>query len=92
MLISTPAFHHWHHTNDEQINKNYASMLPVMDLLFGTWYLPAKQWPSKYGIDGPMAPDLTGQLVQPFLPGDGSPMVSGESLIASGITPGDAES
>ncbi|MGA3186892.1 MAG: sterol desaturase family protein [Bryobacteraceae bacterium] len=67
-LISTPAFHHWHHTNDENINKNYASMLPFMDKLFGTWYLPKKQWPSKYGTDTPMAPSLTGQLLQPFEP------------------------
>src|SRR5207244_4206653 len=32
-LISSPAFHHWHHTNDgpELINKNYAAMLPLVD-------------------------------------------------------------
>jgi sterol desaturase/sphingolipid hydroxylase (fatty acid hydroxylase superfamily) len=66
LLISTPAFHHWHHTNDEHVNKNYASMLPVMDKLFGTWYMPKKQWPSKYGIDAPMAPGLTAQLLKPF--------------------------
>jgi sterol desaturase/sphingolipid hydroxylase (fatty acid hydroxylase superfamily) len=68
VLISTPAFHHWHHTNDEHIDKNYASMLPIMDILFGSWYLPRKQWPPKYGINTPMAPDLVGELVQPFLP------------------------
>ena len=29
-LVATPAFHHWHHTNDgpDVINKNYSSMLP----------------------------------------------------------------
>jgi len=37
VFVSTPAFHHWHHTRDEHINKNYASMLPIMDKLFGTW-------------------------------------------------------
>jgi sterol desaturase/sphingolipid hydroxylase (fatty acid hydroxylase superfamily) len=70
LLISTPAFHHWHHTNDEHTNKNYASMLPILDRLFGTWYMPRKEWPSKYGIDGPMTPDLDGQLLQPFLSHD----------------------
>ena len=66
-LISTPAFHHWHHTNDGPalINKNYAAMIPWVDKIFGTLYLP-KQWPAKYGIDGPMAPGLAGQLIQPF--------------------------
>ena len=68
LVLSTPAFHHWHHTNDEHVNKNYASMLPVMDILFGSWYMPKRQWPTKYGIDGTMAPGLAGELVQPFLP------------------------
>jgi len=68
VLISTPAFHHWHHTNDEHIDKNYASMLPIMDILFGSWYMPSRKWPPKYGIDAPTPPGLMGQLVQPFLP------------------------
>jgi len=70
LLVSTPAFHHWHHTNDEHVNKNYASMLPFMDKLFGTWYMPKKNWPPKYGIDAPLAPGLAGQLLQPLLPQD----------------------
>ena len=67
-FLSTPAFHHWHHTKDgpEQINKNYAAILPWVDKLFGTLYLPNKQWPMKYGIDTPMASSLSGQLLQPF--------------------------
>jgi sterol desaturase/sphingolipid hydroxylase (fatty acid hydroxylase superfamily) len=69
-LVSTPAFHHWHHTNDEHVNKNYASLLPLMDKLFGTWYMPKKQWPAKYGIDAPMVPGLAAQLLQPLLPRD----------------------
>jgi sterol desaturase/sphingolipid hydroxylase (fatty acid hydroxylase superfamily) len=68
VLISTPAFHHWHHTNDEHVDKNYASMLPVLDILFGSWYMPAGQWPPSYGIKTPVAPGLGGQLLQPFLP------------------------
>ena len=52
-----PAFHHWHHTKDgpEYINKNYAATFPWVDKCFGTFYLPGKQWPAKYGIDTPMA-------------------------------------
>ena len=68
-FIATPAFHHWHHTNDGStlVNKNYAAMIPWVDKLFGTFYLPKKQWPLSYGIDGPMAPNLAGQLLQPFV-------------------------
>ena len=66
-LIATPAFHHWHHTNDgdKYINKNYAAIFPGLDILFGTLYLP-KRWPQQYGIDAPMATTLMGQLLQPF--------------------------
>lgn len=69
-LVSTPAFHHWHHTNDSPavINKNYAPMLPWIDLLFGTFHLPKRQLPARYGINDPLAPDLPRQLLQPFVP------------------------
>jgi sterol desaturase/sphingolipid hydroxylase (fatty acid hydroxylase superfamily) len=72
-LVSTPAFHHWHHTKDgpEFINKNYATMLPLVDRCFGTLYLPKKTWPAKYGIEGTIASSLSGQLLQP-LSGDRS--------------------
>ena len=81
MLISTPAFHHWHHTNDEHINKNYSPMLPIMDKLFGTWYMPKKQWPSKYGIQTPTAPGLVGQLIQPFETQENAPASSAEAVV-----------
>lgn len=62
-LLVTPAFHHWHHTNDEWRDHNYATLLPVMDRLFGTHHLP-DHFPPNYGIDNPseMAPLL------PFAP------------------------
>jgi sterol desaturase/sphingolipid hydroxylase (fatty acid hydroxylase superfamily) len=67
-LIATPAFHHWHHTLGEPRDRNFASMLPWMDHLFGTWYLPCGQWPSSYGIDAKLPGSLGMQLVYPFLP------------------------
>ena len=71
-LLSSPAFHHWHHTNDgpERINKNYASMLPCVDLCFGTFYLPRREWPAKYGSDTPISAGLAKQLFQPLAPRD----------------------
>ncbi|HXE08554.1 MAG TPA: sterol desaturase family protein [Acidobacteriaceae bacterium] len=67
-FISTPPFHHWHHTNDgpEYINKNYAPMLPWVDKLFGTFFNP-KERPERYGIEQPISPVLFDQLVHPFL-------------------------
>jgi sterol desaturase/sphingolipid hydroxylase (fatty acid hydroxylase superfamily) len=68
-LVSTPAFHHWHHTNDgpDVINKNYAAMLPLVDRMFGTLYLPKDKQPERYGIDQPVSPHLLGQLIDPFI-------------------------
>jgi sterol desaturase/sphingolipid hydroxylase (fatty acid hydroxylase superfamily) len=67
-FISSPAFHHWHHANDgpERINRNYAPMLPWVDKIFGTLYLP-QHWPEKYGIDAPISPNIGAQLLDPLL-------------------------
>lgn len=66
-LVSTPAFHHWHHTRNEHINRNYAAMLPLLDRVFGTYYLP-RHWPSAYGTDTPVPATLSGQLIGPLTP------------------------
>jgi hypothetical protein len=35
-LMSTPEYHHWQHASDEEgVDKNFASFLPLWDLLFG---------------------------------------------------------
>jgi sterol desaturase/sphingolipid hydroxylase (fatty acid hydroxylase superfamily) len=67
-MLATPAFHHWHHSNDdaESIDKNYAAILPLVDLIFGTFYLPKTRFPKKYGIDMSIEPSFTGQLLQPL--------------------------
>jgi sterol desaturase/sphingolipid hydroxylase (fatty acid hydroxylase superfamily) len=64
-LITTPAFHHWHHTLDGPINKNYASTLPWLDRIFGTHHLPA-EFPEAYGIKAEVPDTLTEQLAYPL--------------------------
>jgi sterol desaturase/sphingolipid hydroxylase (fatty acid hydroxylase superfamily) len=49
-LVASPRFHHWHHSKEEHINRNYAAMLPIMDRVFGTLHLPRHDWPKAYGI------------------------------------------
>jgi sterol desaturase/sphingolipid hydroxylase (fatty acid hydroxylase superfamily) len=71
-VLSSPAFHHWHHTREDHKDHNYASMLPVMDRLFGTFYLP-KQWPADYGTNTPMPVDLVSQMLEPLLPSQKAP-------------------
>ncbi len=66
LLITTPAFHHWHHTSGGVVNRNYAAMLPMMDRIFGTYYLPKSAWPEAYGVDTPVPANLPGQFIWPF--------------------------
>ena len=66
-ILSTPFFHHWHHTRDDHKDHNYSSMVPVMDRIFGTMYRP-KHWPADYGTATPVSDSVTGQLLDPFTP------------------------
>ena len=67
-VVATPQFHHWHHAIErEAIDKNFAVHFPVLDLLFGTYYLP-DQWPSGYGIHDKVPRGWLRQFFYPFLP------------------------
>ena len=67
-LIGTPRFHHWHHSAQaEAVDKNFAVHLPVIDRIFGTFYMPEGAWPARYGIaDGTVPESYPAQLVFPF--------------------------
>jgi sterol desaturase/sphingolipid hydroxylase (fatty acid hydroxylase superfamily) len=67
-VIATPVFHRWHHTAaDRGGEKNFAATFPVLDLLFGTFYMPAGELPDHYGIaDRAFPTSFAGQLVHPF--------------------------
>jgi len=64
-LLVTPQFHHWHHSA-RTYNRNFAAHLPVIDWIFGTYHLPANEWPEEYGIVGNPVPN--GYLKQLFYP------------------------
>jgi sterol desaturase/sphingolipid hydroxylase (fatty acid hydroxylase superfamily) len=65
--ITTPEYHHWHHTSDEEgIDKNFAVFLPLWDILFGTAHQP-EHWPKNYGTVKFQPPETyLGQLLYPF--------------------------
>ncbi|SDD28889.1 Sterol desaturase/sphingolipid hydroxylase, fatty acid hydroxylase superfamily [Sphingomonas sp. YR710] len=66
-VISSPRFHHWHHSREINVNRNYAPMLPVYDRIFGSFYLPATAWPQHYGI---RSASILATAPSPPLPGD----------------------
>ena len=69
-VIAGPVFHRWHHTAAERGGeKNFASTFPVLDLLFGTFYMPKNELPDAYGVADPaFPPSFGGQMLYPFQP------------------------
>ena len=67
-LLATPQYHHWHHAAEaDAVDKNFAVHLPLIDWVFGTYYLPGDRWPSRYGLEGdPVPGGYVRQLVYPF--------------------------
>jgi sterol desaturase/sphingolipid hydroxylase (fatty acid hydroxylase superfamily) len=49
LLLASPQFHHWHHDGASRPARNFASTLPWLDWLWGTYELPAR-FPARYGI------------------------------------------
>jgi sterol desaturase/sphingolipid hydroxylase (fatty acid hydroxylase superfamily) len=68
-VFASPVFHRWHHTTEEEgIDKNFASTFPFLDLLFGTFYMPSGKMPEKFGTGEDSFPeDFLGQLLHPFV-------------------------
>jgi sterol desaturase/sphingolipid hydroxylase (fatty acid hydroxylase superfamily) len=67
-VLASPVFHRWHHTAaDAGGEKNFASTFPVLDLVFGTFYMPARELPKAYGVAEREFPESFGaQLIYPF--------------------------
>ena len=67
-LLVTPRFHHWHHGIErEAIDVNFSIHFPLLDRLFGTYYMPEDKWPSGYGIHGhPVPKGYLAQFKHPF--------------------------
>jgi sterol desaturase/sphingolipid hydroxylase (fatty acid hydroxylase superfamily) len=74
-VIASPLFHRWHHTTEEQgLDKNFAPLFPFVDLLFGTFYMPQGQQPSRFGTNETHVPsNFVGQLLFPFRRSHGNP-------------------
>jgi sterol desaturase/sphingolipid hydroxylase (fatty acid hydroxylase superfamily) len=67
-IFTTPQYHHWHHCEDPKYyGKNFASVFPCIDMLFGTYYLPGKIWPEGTGVHEAQYPKgFIKQTIYPF--------------------------
>ena len=65
-VLASPRFHRWHHTDEASArDKNFAGLLPLWDILFGTYYMPRDKVPTRFGTTSPVA-GLVGQMIFPF--------------------------
>lgn len=67
-VLASPVFHRWHHTApDRGGDKNFAGTFPILDVLFGTYYMPKNELPDAYGVDDCDFPTGFGaQMLYPF--------------------------
>ncbi len=66
-FFNTPELHRWHHSKvTAEGNRNYGENLMVFDQLFGTFFYPKRRPPCDIGINHPMPPTFTGQVMMPF--------------------------
>jgi sterol desaturase/sphingolipid hydroxylase (fatty acid hydroxylase superfamily) len=79
-VFASPVFHRWHHTTQKAgLDKNFASTFPVLDLLFGTYYMPAGQLPEQFGNGDSEFPEgFMGQLMYPFRTPEQEPAASAD--------------
>jgi lathosterol oxidase len=68
-IVVTPQYHHWHHCEDPKYyGKNFATVFPFIDRMFGTYYLPNNVWPEGTGVhEGSYPKGYFKQMVHPFL-------------------------
>ncbi|WP_300565948.1 sterol desaturase family protein [Flavobacterium sp.] len=67
-IIATPQYHHWHHCkNPKHYGKNFATIFPFIDKMFGTYYLPKNVWPEDTGLlEAHFPKGYVKQAVYPF--------------------------
>jgi sterol desaturase/sphingolipid hydroxylase (fatty acid hydroxylase superfamily) len=66
-IVATTEFHHWHHSlGDDARDANYAAFLPVFDIAFGTYHMPADARPERYGVRDHVPHGWWAQLKDPF--------------------------
>lgn len=66
-VIVSPQLHRWHHANvAEAYDKNFASIFPIFDRMFGTYYNPGSAVDVPTGIADNPSNDLITQTLYPF--------------------------
>ncbi len=67
LLFGSPRLHHWHHDLETGHTCNFANLMPLMDVIFGTYRRPDVE-PEAYGVDEPVPHNYFAQLLYPLMP------------------------
>lgn len=66
-VIAGPQWHRIHHSiRDEHRDRNFAVLFPVIDMMFGTYYRPARDEYPPTGIEGEPVGSLRAGTVEPL--------------------------
>lgn len=69
MVFASPAHHHIHHScHPDQIDRNFAFLFPVWDVLFRTYHLPETNEDVRFGLAGSDAQEYKSCLGIYFIP------------------------
>lgn len=66
-IVGSPKLHHWHHDIHRSSSCNFANLMPLMDILFGSYHEP-DSFPEKYGIAEKCSHNYFLQIINPFIP------------------------
>ena len=66
-IIASPQYHRWHHANvKEAYDKNFASIFPFIDIIFGTYYHPHSAVDVPTGFENSPGNDFIALMTYPF--------------------------
>ncbi len=67
-VLASPVFHRWHHTTEKEgLDTNFAPTFAFLDVVFGTFHMPAGRLPEHFGNGDPHYPTgFWAQLVYPI--------------------------
>ncbi len=66
-VLGSPELHHWHHERHEGGYCNFANLMPILDLVFGTYKRPAHE-PEELGTPEEVGRGYVRLLTEPLLP------------------------
>lgn len=90
-VFASPVFHRWHHTTEQAgRDRNFAPTFPLLDLAFGTFYMPLRRLPKDFGTgDDDVPAGFWGQLLYPFRTGEESEHARAAAIGQSQLTAND---